>query len=89
MPKPVAHKGFVERQGYMHAEPFALRWFVKDNPNPLEGFLAYMSREDMHFVLDLPESEKKPRPDRAGAFRVPVWCRNAGGITARLRSAAP
>ncbi len=57
MPKPVAHKGFVERQGYMHAEPFALRWFVKDNPNPLEGFLAYMSREDMHFVLDLPESE--------------------------------
>lgn len=57
MPKPVAHKGFVERQGYMHAEPFALRWFIKDNPNPLEGYLAYMSREDMHFVLDMPESE--------------------------------
>ncbi|MEP4196587.1 MAG: hypothetical protein ABJL99_13240 [Aliishimia sp.] len=57
MPKPVAHKGFVERQGYMHAEPFALRWYIKNEPDPLEGFLAYMSREDMHFVLDLPESD--------------------------------
>ena len=57
MPKPVAHKGFVERQGYMHAEPFALRWFIKGKADPLEGFLAYMSREDLHFVLDMPEAD--------------------------------
>lgn len=57
MPKPVAHKGFVERQGYMHAEPFALRWFIKGKDDPLEGYLAYMSREDMQFVLDMPEKE--------------------------------
>ena len=57
MPKPVAHKGFVERQGYMHAEPFALRWFIRGSSTPLDGFLAYMSLEDIHFVLDMPESE--------------------------------
>lgn len=57
MPKTVAHKGFVTRQGYMHAEPFALRWYIKGNPDPLDGYLAYMSREDMQFVLDMPENE--------------------------------
>lgn len=57
MPKPVANKGFVTRQGYMHAEPFALRWYVKGKPDPMEGYLAYMSREDMQFVLDMPEHD--------------------------------
>lgn len=57
MPKTVAHKGFVTRQNYMHAEPFALRWFIKNKPDPLEGYLAYMSREDMQFVLDVPEQD--------------------------------
>jgi hypothetical protein len=57
MPKQVAFKGFVERQGYLHAEPFALRWFMRGNPDPLEGFMVYMSDEDMRFVLDMPVSE--------------------------------
>lgn len=57
MPKPVANKGFVERQGYMHSEPFALRWYIKNDPKPLEGFLAYMTRDDMHYILDMPESD--------------------------------
>lgn len=57
MPKPVAFKGFVERQGYMHAEPLALRWYLKGKDKPLEGFLAYMSLEDLRFVLDMPEAE--------------------------------
>lgn len=57
MPNTVAHKGFVERQGYMHAEPFALRWYTRGEDDPFEAYLAYMSREDMHFVLDMPESE--------------------------------
>lgn len=57
MPKPVANKGFVSRQGYMHVEPYALRWFLKGRAMPLEGMMVYMSREDMRFVLDMPESE--------------------------------
>ena len=57
MPKPVANKGFVSRQGYMHVEPYALRWYMKGNPKPLEGMMVYMSLEDMRFVLDMPHSE--------------------------------
>jgi len=57
MPKAVAHKGFVERQGYMHAEPFALQWYVKGRPDPLDGMMVYMSLEDLHFALGLPEEE--------------------------------
>jgi hypothetical protein len=57
MPKPVAYKGFVERQGYMHAEPGSLRWFVKGNDEPLEGFMAYMANEDIRFILDMPLRE--------------------------------
>ena len=57
IPKTVAHKGFVERQGYMHAEPYALRWYQYGKPDPFEGLLVYMSLEDMRFVIDMPESE--------------------------------
>lgn len=57
MPKPVAFKGFAERQGYMHAEPGCLRWFMKGSDKPLEGFMVYMSNEDVRFVLDMPISE--------------------------------
>lgn len=57
MPKPVAHKGFVERQGYMHTEPFALRWYLKGRPDPLEGFLAYMGLDDLQYILDMPEAD--------------------------------
>lgn len=57
MPKPVANKGFVSRQGYMHVEPYALRWYMHGNPAPLEGMMVYMSQEDMRFVLDMPQSE--------------------------------
>lgn len=57
MPKPVANKGFVSRQGYMHVEPYALRWCIKGKFDPLEGMMVYMSLEDMKFVLDMPQSE--------------------------------
>lgn len=57
MPKSVAYKGFVERQGYMHAEPYALQWYIKNNPKPLDGMMVYMSLEDMHFALGMPEEE--------------------------------
>ncbi|WP_299970902.1 hypothetical protein [uncultured Roseobacter sp.] len=57
MPRPVAFKGFAERQGYMHAEPGCLRWFLRGGDKPLEGFMVYMSNEDIRFVLDMPLSE--------------------------------
>lgn len=57
MPKPVAFKGFAERQGYMHAEPGCLRWYVRGDDNPMEGFMVYMSNEDIRFVLDMPLRE--------------------------------
>lgn len=57
MPKPVAHKGFAARQGYMHAEPGALTWVRKDSDKPLEGFLVYMSKEDIRFLMSMPLHE--------------------------------
>ncbi len=57
MAKPVAHKGFMARHGYMHCEPGALRWYVKDRVDALEGFLVYMGREDLRYILELPMSD--------------------------------
>jgi hypothetical protein len=57
MLKPVAFKGFAERQGYMHAEPGALRWYKNGEPDPMETFMVYMSDEDIRFVLDMPLNE--------------------------------
>ncbi len=55
--RPVAYKGFCLRVGYMHAEPMALRWYVRGKRDPLEGVMVYMSAEDIRFILDLPTSE--------------------------------
>lgn len=57
MARPVAYKGFCLRMGFMHAEPLALRWYVKGNDTPLEGVMVYMSADDIDFVLDLPNDE--------------------------------
>ena len=54
MQKAVAFKGFAERHGYMHTEPGALRWFIKHQEQPIEGFLVYMGREDLRYILDMP-----------------------------------
>ncbi|TMM52991.1 hypothetical protein [Sulfitobacter sabulilitoris] len=54
MQKAVAFKGFAERHGYMHTEPGALRWFIKHHETPIEGFLVYMGREDLRYILDMP-----------------------------------
>ncbi len=55
--KPVAFKGLVERAGWMHTDPGALRWFERGNDIPMETFMAYMHREDLHFILELPLSD--------------------------------
>ena len=58
MAQTVAFKGWVERAGWMHTDPSALRWFLKGQDNPIEGFLAYLHREDFHFLLNVPETQK-------------------------------
>lgn len=57
MTRPVSHKGFSLRMGYIHAEPQALRWYVNGERDPLECVMVYMGEEDMRYVLDLPNSE--------------------------------
>lgn len=57
MIRPVAHKGFCLRMGFMHVEPLALRWYVRNEPDPVEAVMVYMSREDIQFTLDLPATE--------------------------------
>lgn len=54
MAKGIAFKGLAERTGWMHTQPGALRWFLKDVAEPIEGFMAYMDRDDLHYVLELP-----------------------------------
>jgi hypothetical protein len=55
--RPVAYKGFCLRMGFMHTEPMALRWYIRNQPEPIEAAMAYASSEDIRFILDLPASE--------------------------------
>lgn len=57
MAQQVAFKGFAERMGYMHNEPGALRWYRIGQDKPLEGFLSYLSREDLEYLLEIPIAE--------------------------------
>ena len=56
----VAFKGFGARIGYLHLEPSALKWVVEGRDTPLDTFLAYNSREDLEYLLDIPLSEGQP-----------------------------
>lgn len=58
MAQSVAYKGWVERAGWMHTDPKALQWYLEGKDKPIEGFLAYLHREDIHFLLDIPEAQK-------------------------------
>lgn len=60
MTSQVAHKGLAARAGWMHTDPSALRWFVKGQDKPIEGFLGYLHRNDIHFLLDIAVSEELP-----------------------------
>lgn len=55
--RPVAYKGASLRFGYMHVDPLALRWYMPNNPDPLEGVFAYMGEEDMRYILDQSSTE--------------------------------
>jgi len=54
MPRPVIYKGFGMRSGWMHAEPYAMRWYTKNSQHMLDGTMVYMSAEDIGFLVDLP-----------------------------------
>ncbi|MEH6739958.1 MAG: hypothetical protein V7695_15645, partial [Sulfitobacter sp.] len=54
MAKPVACKGFPQRLGWMHTQPGALRWYFEGRDDPVEGFMTFMERDDLHYVLELP-----------------------------------
>ncbi len=57
MVKATAMRGLAEQGGYMHTQPGALRWYIRGNETPVEGFLLHMDRDDLHFVLNLPIKE--------------------------------
>ncbi len=57
MQNSVVFKGFPARHGYMHTEPGTLRWFRKEDDTPIEGFMSYMSNEDLRFILEMPLTE--------------------------------
>ncbi|MBQ0717181.1 hypothetical protein GLP59_01510 [Sulfitobacter sp. M220] len=61
MTNAVVYKGFPARHGYMHTEPGTLRWFINGQDAPVEGFMAYMDREDLRFILDMPLSDRSSR----------------------------
>ena len=50
----VAYKGFAARIGYLHLEPSVLKWVVDGRDAPIDTFLAYNSREDLQYLLDIP-----------------------------------
>ncbi|MEQ3710032.1 MAG: hypothetical protein ABNH38_03005 [Tateyamaria sp.] len=56
----VAFKGFAARIGYLHLEPSALKWVVEGRDGPIDTFLAYNSREDLEYLLDIPLKEAQP-----------------------------
>ena len=53
MVRSVAFKGFVERAGFMHTEPASLSWKVVDRERAIEAFTAYISREDLRYLLSV------------------------------------
>jgi|TARA_R110002012_G_scaffold49936_9_gene129334 hypothetical protein len=57
MQNSVVFKGFPARHGYMHTEPGTLRWFLSGHDTPVEGFMSYMSSEDLRFILEMPLSD--------------------------------
>ncbi|MEL6452445.1 MAG: hypothetical protein AAFQ19_14405 [Pseudomonadota bacterium] len=56
----VAYKGFGARIGYLHLEPSALKWVVDGRDAPIDTFLAYNSREDLEYLLDIPLNDAMP-----------------------------
>ena len=48
-----AFRGLAEREGYMHCEPGALELHTRELNTVIRGFLTYMSREDLNFLMEI------------------------------------
>ena len=57
MPQPFAFKGLAEREGYMHTEPGALEWHFAQTDDVMKGYMIYMDRYDLDWILDIPVQE--------------------------------
>jgi len=53
VPEGLAYRGLVEREGYMHTDPGALAWQLRDGPQ-LRGFMGWMGREDLTHMMGIP-----------------------------------
>lgn len=51
MVRGVAFKGLAERAGFMHTEPASLMWKLADKDRVVEAFTAYLSRDDLRYLL--------------------------------------
>jgi hypothetical protein len=57
MSKSLVFKGFSARFGYMHTDPGAIRYVLKNTGEVFEGIMGYMSNEDLRFFLGMPITE--------------------------------
>lgn len=52
VPEALAYRGLVEREGYMHTDPGALTWQLRDGQQ-LRGFMGWMGREDLTHMMGI------------------------------------
>ncbi len=53
VPEGLAFRGLVEREGYMHTDPGALSWKLREG-GELRGFMGWMGREDLTHMMGIP-----------------------------------
>lgn len=63
----VHYKGLAARTGWMHTDPAALQWYPSDGRGPIETVMAYLSKGDVEFLLDLPLLQPKTIRQREAA----------------------
>ena len=54
MPERHAFRGLVEREGYMHSDPGAMYWHLKNSPEILRGYMVWMGAEDIEHMMSMP-----------------------------------
>ena len=52
-----ACKGLAAREGYMHVEQHSILWHQLKEPDPLEEWLVWMSRDEANFNLRMPPDQ--------------------------------
>ncbi|MEL6242482.1 MAG: hypothetical protein AAF088_05470 [Pseudomonadota bacterium] len=58
--KSVVFKGWAARAGWIHAEPGALQWALQGRNKCVEGYLGYVHRDDLPYLLDTPLDDIEP-----------------------------